>query len=149
MPRTGNQPESNQADNPLFFYMPDAEWGEFCQWHEPSFTISKAEISDLVGYTVDETDPNGAIAFNCAEQFMMCCKAARFHDIPTQDQVLAASSPKEQRRLGKNVDGFTNESGIRSKAPSSRQARRRSSDRTHPWAENCYPQAIVYSARLR
>ncbi|KAK1445519.1 hypothetical protein CCUS01_12473 [Colletotrichum cuscutae] len=89
MPRTGNQPESNQADNPLFFYMPDAEWGEFCQWHEPSFTISKAEISDLVGYTVDETDPNGAIAFNCAEQFMMCCKAARFHDIPSQDQVLA------------------------------------------------------------
>ncbi|KAK1706758.1 uncharacterized protein BDZ83DRAFT_724688 [Colletotrichum acutatum] len=88
--------------------MPDAEWGEFCQWH--NFTISKADISDLVGHKVDETDRDGIINFNCAEQFMMYCKAARFHDIPMQDQVLAAISPKEQKRLGKNVDGFTNES---------------------------------------
>ncbi|KAF4783572.1 hypothetical protein HER10_EVM0011415 [Colletotrichum scovillei] len=110
MPRTINQPGSNQADNPLFFYMPDGEWGEFCQWHKSSFSVSRAEISDLIGHTIDETDPDGTITFNCAEQFMMYCKAARFYDIPTQDQVLAASSPKEQKRLGKNVDGFTNES---------------------------------------
>lgn len=110
MPRASTQPENSQADKPLFFYMPDAEWGEFCQWHESSFTVSKAEISDLVGRTVNETNPDETISFNCAEQFMMYCKAARFHDVSTQDLILATSSPKEQKRLGKNVSGFTNES---------------------------------------
>ncbi|KAK1637398.1 hypothetical protein BDP81DRAFT_318975 [Colletotrichum phormii] len=117
MPKTSNQPENSQSDKPLFFYMPDAEWGEFCQWYKSDFTVSKAEISALVGHIVDEADPDGTVIFNCAEQFIMYCKAARFHDASTQAGVLATSSPKEQKTLGRNVTGFTNESWDQIKSP--------------------------------
>ncbi|EXF82348.1 hypothetical protein CFIO01_01808 [Colletotrichum fioriniae PJ7] len=110
MPKRNNRSENSKADDPLFFYMPDAEWGEFCQWYKSDFTVSKADISDLVGHTVDDTNPDGTITFNCAEQFIMYCKAARFHDASTQTEVLATNSPKEQKTLGRNVIGFTSES---------------------------------------
>lgn len=102
--------QSEEQNDPLFFYMPDAQWGEFCQWYRSSFTVSKEEISKLVGHIVDEQDPEGLITFNCAEQFMMYCKAARFRDTDRQARVLAADSPKEQKRLGKETVGFTAES---------------------------------------
>ncbi|KAK1674651.1 hypothetical protein BDP55DRAFT_633084 [Colletotrichum godetiae] len=84
--------------------------GESCQWYKFDFTVSKTEISALDGPTVDEAGPDGTIIFNCAEQFIMSCKAAGFHDAPTQAGVLATSSPKEQKTLGRNVTGFTDES---------------------------------------
>ncbi|KAF4459746.1 hypothetical protein FALBO_13501 [Fusarium albosuccineum] len=91
----------------LFFFMPNAKHGEFCQWFPSVFTVSKAEISELVGRSIDETDPDGSIEFNCAEQFMMFCKAARFTDTETQAEILATSSPKLQKRLGRDTAGFT------------------------------------------
>jgi predicted NAD-dependent protein-ADP-ribosyltransferase YbiA (DUF1768 family) len=56
------------------------------------FTISKAQIAGLIG---DDADIDGRITFNSAEQFMMYCKAGRFHDRETQRKVLATTSPKE------------------------------------------------------
>lgn len=104
------QPESPDPNDvtepPLFFYMPDAHFGDFCQWFPATFTVTKAEISNLVGHLVDEGDPDGSITFTCAEQFMMYCKAARFHDTDRQAQVLASTSPKEQKALGKKTVGF-------------------------------------------
>jgi hypothetical protein len=65
-------------------------------------------MSDLVGHTIDEDDPEGwqPIYFNCAEQFMMYCKAGRFHDTNTQRLVLATNDPKEQKRLARLTEGF-------------------------------------------
>ncbi|KFA48255.1 hypothetical protein S40293_07374 [Stachybotrys chartarum IBT 40293] len=105
------QPEAvkTQAQQkPLFFYMPDAESGEFCQWYPSTFTVTNKEISDLIGHEVGE--PNVDVTFACAEQFMMFCKAARFHDTPRQALIMATASPKERKALGKLTVGFTNES---------------------------------------
>ncbi|KAI1123108.1 DUF1768-domain-containing protein [Nemania abortiva] len=109
--KTRTQEGSALDEEPLFFYMPDAAWGEFCQWYLCAFTVSKPQISALIGTVISETDDNdndnGDITFNCAEQFMMYCKAARFGDRDTQRRVLATGSPKEQKRLGKLVAGFS------------------------------------------
>jgi len=98
------------SEEPLFFYIPDATHGELCQWFPSVFTISKAQIAGLIGDTLDEDDAKGSITFNCAEQFIMYCKAGRFHDKETQRKVLAMTSPKEQKRLGKLTSGFSAES---------------------------------------
>ncbi|TVY41856.1 N-glycosidase [Lachnellula subtilissima] len=95
------------SDEPLFFYMPDTTHGEFCQWFPSTFTISKTQMSSLIGHAIDDGDAEGSITFTCAEQFMMYCKAGRFHDKETQRRVLATTSPKEQKRLGKLTKGFT------------------------------------------
>lgn len=104
------QPQTESDTSVLLFYMPNAQYGEFCQWYPSKFTVNKSKISQLVGHTVDETDPDGDITFGCAEQFMMYCKAARFHDTERQARVLATDSPKEQKQLGKKTVGFTDES---------------------------------------
>ncbi|KAI1780826.1 hypothetical protein F4818DRAFT_396998 [Hypoxylon cercidicola] len=73
-----------------------------------TFTVSKAEMSSLVGHPIDEDDPAGwqPIYFNCAEQFMMYCKAGRFHDSATQKLILTTHDPKEQKRLARLTKGF-------------------------------------------
>jgi ribA/ribD-fused uncharacterized protein len=102
--------EHMNSDDPLFFHMPDAKYGEFCQWFPSTFTVSKAEMSALVGHAIDDAEVEGSITFTCAEQFMMYCKAGRFHDKETQRRILATTSPKEQKRLGKLTTGFTDTS---------------------------------------
>lgn len=163
---------SEDDDSPIFFYMPKEKYGEFCQWHPTKFSVTKDEISRLVGrsdlYTPgssssSSSDPStsqllqplqpnnpiitdsaegentkgkgntvtpavgeddnretegglereteeqydwGSIVFNCAEQFMMYCKAARFGDLATQKKILLSKDPKEQKRLGKATAGF-------------------------------------------
>lgn len=98
------------GDAPLFFYMPNAVYGEFCQWFPSTFTVHKDRIAALVSHTFDPGneygDAAGEMTFGCAEQFMMFCKAARFRDHNTQHRVMATDSPKEQKRLGKLVLGF-------------------------------------------
>jgi ribA/ribD-fused uncharacterized protein len=98
------------SDGPLFFYMPDTTHGEFCQWFPSTFTMSKTQISSLIGHAIRDADAEDSITFTCAEQFMMYCKAGRFHDKETQRRVLATTSPKEQKRLGKLTAGFTDAS---------------------------------------
>lgn len=96
------------ASEPLLFYMPDATYGELCQWFPASFAVSKAEMTSLIGSPIDDNDDNTEdnITFNCAEQFMMYCKAGRFDDKATQRRILATDSPKKQKRLGGLVAGF-------------------------------------------
>lgn len=99
------------VNKPLFFFKPNEPYGEFCQWYPATFTISKVEMSSLVGHPIDEDDPEGwhPIYFNCAEQFMMYCKAGRFHDAVTQKLILATHDPKEQKRLARLTKGFRSE----------------------------------------
>lgn len=102
------QPDKpTNIDGPIFFYMPDDTHGEFCQWFPSPFTLSKTEISSQIGYAIDDDAAEGSITFTCAEQFMMYCKAGRFHDRETQRRVLATTSPTEQKRLGRLTAGFT------------------------------------------
>lgn len=94
--------------DPLFFFKSNEAYGESCQWYPAKFTVSKADMSSLVGHAIDENDPEGwqPIYFNCAEQFMMYCKAGRFHDSETQRLILATHDPKEQKRLARLTKGL-------------------------------------------
>ena len=95
-------------DAPVFFFKANEAHGEFCQWYPATFTVSKAEMSSLIGHPIDEDDPEGfrPIYFNCAEQFMMYCKAGRFLDRKTQKLILATRDPKQQKRLARLTKGF-------------------------------------------
>ncbi|HDR9085976.1 GTP cyclohydrolase [Burkholderia vietnamiensis] len=59
----------------------------FSNWHPCSFTFHEVE-------------------FNCVEQFMMYAKAMLFDDHVTAEAILASTSPREQKRLGRSVRGF-------------------------------------------
>ncbi|KAH7170182.1 hypothetical protein EDB81DRAFT_774637 [Dactylonectria macrodidyma] len=91
----------------LFFHLPDGKHGEFSQWYPSKFTMSKPHMSKMVGRIVDEADPDGTITFNCAEQYMTYCQAARFGDTTRQAQALASSDPEFHDWLGKRIKGYT------------------------------------------
>lgn len=44
--------------------------------------------------------------FNCSEQYFMWKKALFFNDKETADKILASTSPKEQKKLGRQVKNF-------------------------------------------
>lgn len=46
------------------------------------------------------------VTFGCAEQYMMWRKALLFHDTNMAKRILAASSPRDQKALGRKVAGF-------------------------------------------
>ncbi|OBT43360.1 hypothetical protein VE00_05719 [Pseudogymnoascus sp. WSF 3629] len=97
--------DSIDDDWPIFFHLPNAVNG-FCQWFPSIFTVSTSQIASLIGDSdAADSNPNTDehITFSCAEQFMMYCKAGRFHDTDTQRRVLATDSPKEQKHLGSDV----------------------------------------------
>lgn len=60
---------------------------EFSQWHLQDFTVD-------------------GIVYNCAEQFMMAQKARLFGDKETEAKIMASTSPKEQKALGRLVANF-------------------------------------------
>src|SRR5687768_15236898 len=103
---TRTKPKKNQ---PVFFYKPHESYGIFCQWHLSNFTVSNAEIMSLVGTHIFSDAADARTEFNCAEQFMMYCKAARFSDEGRQRRILKTSDPSVQKRIGKKVDGFHEE----------------------------------------
>ncbi len=72
------------SDRYVMFWKPPAP---FCQW-----TASPFEL-------------NG-IAYNCAEQFMMAEKARLFGDSSSEQRILAAVSPEQQKTLGKSIVDF-------------------------------------------
>ena len=59
----------------------------FSQWHPSVFIIDD-------------------IAFNCAEQWMMYSKAWLFGDDASAKAILAATDPKVQKQLGRDVVGY-------------------------------------------
>lgn len=46
------------------------------------------------------------IQYNCAEQFMMACKANFFGDHASLKLILASSDPNEQKKIGRRVTPF-------------------------------------------
>lgn len=63
--------------------------GPFSQWYPSLFYV-----------------PGIDHQFNCAEQYMMYGKAMLFDDDETADKILATTSPREQKLLGRQVRGF-------------------------------------------
>jgi ribA/ribD-fused uncharacterized protein len=51
-----------------------------------------------------------SIYFNCAEQWMMACKAALFKDTKSFFSIMDTRDPKEQHRLGRSIQNFQVES---------------------------------------
>ena len=62
----------------------------FSQWYKASFTID-------------------GIKYNTAEHYMMAEKARLFNDESVLNRILKARSPGEAKKLGRLVNGFTNE----------------------------------------
>jgi ribA/ribD-fused uncharacterized protein len=61
--------------------------GEFSQWAPTAFVID-------------------GVDFTCAEQYMMYKKALMFGDFEIAEKIMATSSPREQKALGRKVKGF-------------------------------------------
>lgn len=61
--------------------------GPFSQWHHSPFEIQ-------------------GIHYNCAEQFMMAAKARLFDDDVILARIMGSSDPREQKKLGRQVQGF-------------------------------------------
>lgn len=88
-------------------------WGEmpYSQW-----TVSKDQFTAVVysdHYKTDgiiTRDGRMPLKFNCAEQYMMLRKALHFKDFDAADRIMAATDPREQKAIGKNVQGFTDKS---------------------------------------
>jgi hypothetical protein len=59
----------------------------FSQWHPARFVVDGKR-------------------FVCAEQYMMYGKAVLFGDLETAERILATTSPKTHKALGRNVRGF-------------------------------------------
>ena len=70
------------TDKYVFFY-----GGEFSQWHKCAFTYK-------------------GLTYNCAEQAMMHQKALLFGDVSVARMIMSATSPKEQKALGREVQNF-------------------------------------------
>lgn len=61
--------------------------GIFSQWYRCEFHVE-------------------GVKYNCAEQFMMAEKARLFEDSKTLAKILKAMHPREQKALGREVEGF-------------------------------------------
>lgn len=68
----------------VLFWQPPAVFG---QWTESVFAVD-------------------GVIYGCAEQFMMAEKARLFGDEATRAKILASSSPREHKALGRTVTGF-------------------------------------------
>lgn len=77
--------DPSERDGFVFFWN-----GWPSQWHPAAFTVD-------------------GVAYSCAEQFMMAEKARLFGDEETLASILAASSPREHKALGRRVKGFDGE----------------------------------------
>jgi ribA/ribD-fused uncharacterized protein len=72
------------TDRYTFFFRPESP---FSQWHPSRFEVD-------------------GVAFRCAEQFMMHGKARLFDDAEVAAEILAATTPREHKALGRKVRGF-------------------------------------------
>ncbi|KAH0369893.1 DUF1768-domain-containing protein, partial [Aureobasidium melanogenum] len=75
---------------PIFFFKDDEQpFGFLCQWYRCRFT-----------------DPTSGLEFTCAEQFMMWNKAQLAGDEASAKVIMATTSPRKQKQLGRDVEGF-------------------------------------------
>ena len=87
---------SNETKEPVFFFREYEQWGFFSQWYQAPFSYKGPEF------------PEHQI-FNCAEQFFMWRKAVEFGDADSAERILRASSPEDQKAIGRGVTGFIGE----------------------------------------
>lgn len=104
----------DDEEYPVFFYGDkEGEYADFSQFARATFTVTHARIAAVLGRPVAAVDalagPGTAITFAAAEQFMMYCKAVCFGDAAVAPQILAAATPREQKKLGRQVHGFADE----------------------------------------
>lgn len=64
--------------------------GPFSQWHHSPFVIE-------------------GVTYNCAEQYMMAEKARLFGDAQAEARIMASPDPSDQKRFGRQVQGFSEE----------------------------------------
>ncbi|KAH0159541.1 DUF1768-domain-containing protein, partial [Aureobasidium melanogenum] len=77
-------------NTPLFFFKDDEQpHGFLCQWYRCRFT-----------------DPTSGLEFSCAEQYMMWNKAHLAGDEGFAKAIMATTSPRKQKQLGRDVQGF-------------------------------------------
>ncbi|KAI4717152.1 hypothetical protein E4T48_06629 [Aureobasidium sp. EXF-10727] len=84
---------------PIFFFKPEEQpYGFLCQWYRCHFT-----------------DPTSNLEFSSAEQWMMYNKAHLSNDIDTATAIMATTSPRKQKQLGRDVKNFDAEAWERIK----------------------------------
>jgi ribA/ribD-fused uncharacterized protein len=81
------------------------------QWHEISFTITLDLPDELLNIQLLLDRPDILIflqnqTMNCAEQFMMVCKALLFGDQKIATKILQEPSQINQKKLGRRVKNF-------------------------------------------
>lgn len=78
------------SGTPVFFFKDDGQpYGFLCQWYRCRFT-----------------DPESGLEFNCAEQWMMWNKARLANDSASAKEIMATTSPRKQKQLGRDVEGL-------------------------------------------
>lgn len=70
-----------------------------------NMTIFFSEKDQFSNWFISEFEVKG-VRFNCVEQFMMFCKAKLFGDEITANKIMAAAHPRDQKALGRSVDGY-------------------------------------------
>ncbi len=48
----------------------------------------------------------GGVDYNCAEQYMMAMKANHFNDTEALGKIMRSSSPSDQKKIGRKIEGF-------------------------------------------
>ncbi|KAH7321813.1 hypothetical protein BKA65DRAFT_513053 [Rhexocercosporidium sp. MPI-PUGE-AT-0058] len=119
--RPANGSTDTQDSNlPIFFFLPnDPPYGTFCQWEPTTFTIPRETLTWLrtahPGHREASPVPPAPsssgpipteISFNCAEQFMMFCKALYFHDKTFGNLIMSTDDPSLQKKYGRAVKDF-------------------------------------------
>lgn len=102
---------------PIFFYKPkELPYGLFCQWEETRFTVPTNTLGWLRTahpMHAEASPPTSAfrpegekIEFNCAEQFMMCCKTIYFNDQDSSNLIRETNDPAVQKKQGLSIPEF-------------------------------------------
>ncbi|KAI9740214.1 MAG: hypothetical protein M1834_004792 [Cirrosporium novae-zelandiae] len=91
----------------ICFWTPHQPHGIFSQWYPSTFTVPATAFSTFLAQS--PTTNTTTITFNCAEQFMMYCKALHFSDAASAASILAAPDPQTQKALGRQVANFDDE----------------------------------------
>ena len=86
LPQTA-EGETAAPEKYIFFWHEDEENGCFSQWYDAPFTIE-------------------GITYRSCEQYMMAKKALLFDDIKVYYAILAESSPKNCKKLGREIRNF-------------------------------------------
>lgn len=83
-------PSRNTVGAPIFFFKDSEQpYGFLCQWYRCNFI-----------------DPASGLQFSSAEQWMMWNKAQLADDEASAKAIMATTSPRKQKQLGRDVEGF-------------------------------------------